>query len=179
MVSFKVDKHVSLIGLMGVGKSSVGQKLAARLNIPFVDGDKEIEDASQMSVTDIFDTYGEAEFRRLEERVTLRLLSGPPQVIATGGGAFINPILRKALLKNSLAVWLRVDLETLLQRTNKRRRSRPLLRDGNPREVLEQLIKERYPIYAEAPLVIDSVKSGIQDTVDAVIQKLEETQGAN
>ncbi len=148
-------RPVVLVGLMGAGKSSVGRRLAARLQLPFVDADSEIEKVSGRSVAELFELYGEAAFRDGERRVIQRLLGEGPSVLATGGGAFVDPRTRDEVKRRAVSLWLRARLEVLVERTA-RRDNRPLLRDGDPRAILEDLIDRRYPIYAEADTVIDS-----------------------
>ena len=149
-------RSIVLIGMMGAGKSSVGRRLAARLNIPFVDADAEIEKAAGMSIADIFARHGEADFRSGEARVIARLLDGGPQVLATGGGAFVNADTRNAIRAKGVSVWLSADVEVLMRRTSKRRNERPLLQTTDPAETLRRLLAEREPIYAQADLTIQS-----------------------
>lgn len=163
---------VVLVGLMGSGKTSVGRKLARRLGLPFVDADEEVEKAAGCSVEDIFRLYGEAAFRDGEERVIARLLSGPATVLATGGGAFMNPRTRERVKAAGTSVWLRADLDILVQRT--RRGGRPLLAQGDPRATLERLMKERHPIYAEADVVVDSRDEDTDLTVKRILAALQE-----
>lgn len=144
-----------LIGLMGAGKSSVGLRLADMLSVPFRDSDAEIEDAAQMKIADIFDTYGETYFRDGERRVIARLLDAPPQVLATGGGAFLNDETRALIKQRAVSVWLRADLDLLVSRTAGRTH-RPLLNTGDPRQTLARLIEARYPVYAAADVHVDS-----------------------
>lgn len=145
-----------LVGLMGAGKTSVGTRLASLLGARFVDSDDEIERAANLSVPEIFERYGEAHFRSGERRVLARLLSGPPAVIATGGGAFLDQETRELVRARAVSVWLRATLEVLLQRTAGRTH-RPLLNHGDPRAILARLIETRYPVYAEADLAVDSL----------------------
>jgi len=149
-------RSIVLIGMMGVGKSSVGRRLAARLSIPFVDADAEIEKAAGMSIADIFARHGEAEFRSGEARVVARLLDGGPQVLATGGGAFMNPDTRNAVRAKGISIWLSADVEVLMRRISKRRNERPLLQTADPAETLRRLLAEREPIYAQADLTMQS-----------------------
>jgi shikimate kinase len=151
-----LGRPVVLVGLMGAGKTSVGTRLAHLLGARFLDSDNEIERAANLSVPEIFERYGEAHFRSGERRVLARLLSGPPAVIATGGGAFMDPETRALMHARAVSVWLRATLDVLLQRTAGRTH-RPLLNRGNPREILARLIEARYPIYAEADLAVDSL----------------------
>ena len=144
-----------LIGLMGAGKTSVGHKLAERLNVPFRDSDYEVELAADMSVAEIFECFGEAGFRDGERRVIARLLESGPQVLATGGGAWMQPATRAAIRDRAVSVWLRADLDLLVARTAGRAH-RPLLNAGDPRKVLADLIETRYPVYAEADVTVES-----------------------
>ncbi len=142
-----------LVGLMGAGKTSVGRKLASRLDLPFVDADVAIEEAAGMSIPEIFERDGEAYFRDGERRVIARLLREGPQVLATGGGAFINPETRARILDGHISIWLKAELDVLMQRV-RRRSNRPLLKTGNPEETMRKLMTERYPIYAEADVTV-------------------------
>lgn len=152
----RLARPVVLIGLMGAGKTSVGRRLAARLEAPFVDSDEEIVSAARMSVADIFQTMGEAAFRDGERRVIARLLEGGPQVIATGGGAWMNAETRAAIqARDATVVWLRAELDTLLERVG-RKGGRPLLERGDPREILAELMAARHPYYALADVTVDS-----------------------
>jgi shikimate kinase len=148
-------RSIVLVGMMGAGKSSVGRKLAGRLALPFVDADTEIEAAAGMSIPDIFETRGEAEFRAGEARVIARLLEAGPQVLATGGGAFMNAETRAAIRARGVSVWLRADFDVLMKRI-KRRGDRPMLKTDDPPATLRALIAQRYPVYAEADITIDS-----------------------
>jgi shikimate kinase len=150
-----LERPVVLVGLMGAGKTSVGIRLAHQLGARFFDSDDEIERAANLTVPEIFERYGEAHFRSGERRVLARLLSGPPAVIATGGGAFMDAETRALMRDRAVSVWLRAALEVLLQRTAGRTH-RPLLNRGNPRAILRRLIETRYPVYAEADLTIES-----------------------
>jgi shikimate kinase len=148
-------RSIVLIGMMGAGKSSIGRRLAARLALPFVDADCEIEQAAGMTISDIFESKGEAYFRAGEARVIARLLEGGPQVLATGGGAFMNSDTRALIRARGISIWLKADPELLLRRI-KRRNDRPMLRTTDPEARLKQLIEERYPVYAEADLTVHS-----------------------
>ncbi len=156
---------------MGAGKTCIGRRLASRVGLPFVDADHEVEAAAGCSIEEIFQRHGEAAFRDGECRVIQRLLSGPPKVLSTGGGAFIDPRTRAAVREHAVSVWLRADLELLLKRTS-RRNNRPLLKRGNPREILQRLMVERYPVYAEADVVVDSVDGPPEITLDKVASSL-------
>lgn len=168
----RTSQTIVLVGLMGSGKSSIGRRLAERLGLPFVDADAEIEAAAGCSIEDYFERYGEEEFRRGERRVMQRLLDGPVHVLSTGGGAFIDPETRAAIGQSGISVWLRADLTTLLDRVA-RRNDRPLLKDGNPEEILKSLMDERYPIYAEADITVDSTDGPPRITVDRVTDALD------
>ena len=148
-------RSIVLVGMMGAGKSSIGRRLAARLGIPFVDADAEIEAAAGMTIEDIFTHFGEASFRSGEARVIARLLEAGPQVLATGGGAFINPESRASIRRNGISIWLRADFEVLYRRV-KRRNDRPLLKTNDPAETLRQLLAEREPVYAQADASVHS-----------------------
>jgi shikimate kinase len=156
-IQARLDRRsIVLVGMMGVGKSSVGRRVAGRLAIPFVDADTEIEKAAGMSIADIFARHGEADFRGGEARVIARLLEGGPQVLATGGGAFMNPNTRNAIRAKGVSIWLKAELEVLLRRMSKRRNERPLLQTADPAETLRALLIEREPIYAQADLTVHS-----------------------
>jgi shikimate kinase len=146
-------RSIVLVGMMGAGKSSIGRRLAARLGIPFADADAEIEEAAGMSVEDIFEAHGELSFRSGEARVIARLLENGPQVLATGGGAFINPQTRVRIHEKGISVWLRADMDVLARRL-RRRSDRPLLKTGDPTATLTRLLAVREPIYREAHLAV-------------------------
>lgn len=172
----RIDRPVALVGMMGVGKSSVGRKLAGLLHVPFIDADEEIENAAQMSIPEIFTTYGEAYFRDGERRVIARLIgaenSHECKVLATGGGAFINPQTRALILERAIAVWLDSDVDTLFERVA-RKGNRPLLQQGDPRETLARLHRERAPAYAEAPIHVTSTSGPHGRTVGRVLKGIE------
>ena len=149
------ERTIALVGLMGAGKSSIGRRLAHALDLPFKDADEEVE----------------AAFRDGERRVIARLLEEPPHVLATGGGAFMNADTRALIGQKAVSVWLKADMEVLLRRVS-RRTDRPLLREGDPREVLEALARERGPVYALADITVDSVETAHQATVQAIIEAL-------
>jgi shikimate kinase len=160
-------RTIALVGLMGVGKSTVGRRLARRLNLPFVDGDIEIESAAAMTVSDIFAELGEAEFRAGEARVMKRLLEGPRTVLATGGGAILNPETRALLKERAVTVWMRADLDTVAQRVQ-RRDTRPLLRGRDPLTALQAMAEVRYPVYATADLTVDVTGGAHAQAVEAI-----------
>jgi shikimate kinase len=156
---------------MGVGKSSVGRRLANALGLPFRDADNEVEAAAGRSIPDIFSELGEAAFREGERRVIARLLEGPPHVLATGGGAFMNPDTRRLIKAHAVSVWLKTDLEVLARRVS-RKNTRPLIADRDPMEVLTAQAEARYPIYGEADLVVETGDAPHHATVDQVIRAL-------
>jgi shikimate kinase len=158
--------------MMGAGKSSVGRRLAAKLGVSFCDADSEIEMAAGCSIADIFDRYGEAAFREGERKVIARLLREPPHVLATGGGAFIDEATRVDIASRATSIWLRAPVGLLMARVG-RRETRPLLRTGDPREIMERLLKEREPIYATADLAVDSEDGPHQTAVDRILAVLE------
>jgi shikimate kinase len=164
-------RTIALVGLMGAGKTSIGKRLAQELKLPFIDADAEIELAAGESVEDIFERHGEAFFRDGERRVIARLLDGPPHVLATGGGAFMDPSTRALLKARAIVVWLKADIEVLLARVA-RRNNRPLLKNGDKRAILEKLIIERYPVYAEAAITIDSVEGPAEEMVGKILTRL-------
>ncbi len=164
---------VVLVGLMGAGKTTVGRRLAEALSVDFVDSDHEITEAAGCSISDIFESYGEEMFRDLEKRVLLRLLGNKPCVIATGGGAFMNKDIRAAIVERALSIWLRADLGVILERVS-RRDTRPLLKNGDKGEILQRLMNERYPIYAEANIVIDSNSGPHEMVVQDILLHLEQ-----
>lgn len=148
-------RSVVFIGLMGAGKTVIGRRVAGMLGLPFVDSDHEIEAVSRMTVPELFTNYGEDEFRALERRVITRLLREGPQVLSTGGGAFMNEGIRRAVARNGISLWLKADLGTLMHRVAKRQ-NRPLLNTENPRVVMQGLMDARYPIYGAADVTIYS-----------------------
>lgn len=169
----EVPKTIVLVGLMGAGKSCIGRRLAAELGVDFVDADTEIEAAAGCSIEEIFERHGEAAFRDGERRVIARLLKQPVHVLASGGGSFMAPQTRELIRRRAISIWLRADLELLLKRTA-RRDTRPLLQQGDPRAILETLIAERYPVYAEADIIVDSQDGPPEITVQRVLTALNE-----
>ena len=169
--AFVPQRTVVLVGLMGAGKTKIGRRLAARLNLPFFDSDIEIEAAAGETIEDIFRNRGEATFRDGERRVIARLLTLPPHVLATGGGAFMDPATRAVIARRGISVWLRADLDVLMARVS-RRTNRPLLQQPDPRAVLAELIERRHPVYAEADIVIDSGEGPAEATTNRVIAAL-------
>jgi shikimate kinase len=167
----RARRPVVLVGLMGVGKSTVGRRLAGRLHLPFVDADREIEQAAGLTISDIFARFGEEGFRDGERRVIARLIDGKPKVIATGGGAFMNDQTRALILERATAVWLDADIDVLVERVS-RRDDRPLLRDRDPKEALIELSAKRNPVYALAPIHVRSEPLPHDATVDAILKAL-------
>jgi shikimate kinase len=168
-----VDRTITLVGLMGVGKSTVGRRLAKALGLPFCDVDDEIVKAAGMSIPEIFAKHGEAEFRAGERRVIARLLSGTPHILATGGGAFIDPETRALMKEKALSVWLKADLELLARRVG-RRGDRPLVKDKDPMDVLKVQAEQRYPFYGEADVVVATGDRSLASTTEQVIDALTE-----
>ncbi len=161
-------RTIVLVGLMGAGKTKIGRRLALRLGLPFFDSDREIEAAAGETIEEIFANRGERVFRAGERRVISRLLKQPVHVLATGGGAFMDPLTRAYIRKHGVSLWLRADLDTLVQRVS-RRADRPLLKSGDPRAILADLMDRRYPTYAEADLTIDSGDGSPEVTVNRAI----------
>ena len=168
---FAPSRSIVLVGLMGAGKTKIGRRLAARLNLPFFDSDCEIEAAAGETIPEIFRNRGEAVFRDGERRVIGRLLAQPVHVLATGGGAFMDPQTRAVIVRRGVSVWLRAELDVLFARVS-RRNNRPLLQERDPRAVLAELIERRYPVYAEADLTIDSGDGAPEQTVNRAIAAL-------
>jgi len=156
---------------MGAGKSSVGRRLAKSLAIPFADADTEIEAAAGMTVKEIFEKLGEAEFRRGERQVIARLLKNKPHVLATGGGAFMDSETRELIKDKAISIWLKADLDLLMERVS-RRDTRPLLDTADPRQVMEDLIAQRHPVYETADITVNSVDGPHEVVVDAIISSL-------
>ncbi len=161
------NRSLVLIGLMGCGKSAIGKRLATKLSLPFVDADEEIERVAQQSISEIFAQYGEPFFRERERMVIARLLANGPQVLATGGGAFISPQTREAVREHGISIWLKADLPVLMRRVMKRN-TRPLLKTEDPEAVMRRLMDERYPIYAKADVTVES-RDVVHETIVAEI----------
>jgi shikimate kinase len=170
-LSGKITRTVVLVGLMGAGKSCVGRRLAARLGLDFIDSDAEFEAAAGCTISDYFARYGEPAFREGERKVIGRLLDGKPVILATGGGAFVDVATRARIKETGLSVWIRADLDLLLKRTVGRDH-RPLLKQGDPREILGRLMEARYPVYGEADIIVDSTDDVPEVTVAAVMRAL-------
>ena len=169
--SIAPGRTLVLVGLMGAGKSSVGRRLAARLGLPFTDADQEIESAAGMTVSEIFARHGEPAFRDGERRVIARLLGDPVHVLATGGGAFMDERTRALIRERAVSIWLRAELDELVRRVS-RRTDRPLLKGADPRIVLERLMAQRYPVYAEADVTVPSSSGAADETVDRILAQL-------
>lgn len=170
---YQLKRTVALIGMMGAGKSSVGRRLAARLGVPFRDANSEIEAAAGCTVAEIFERFGEADFRDGERRVIARLLGQAPHVLATGGGAFVDPRTRTEIKTHAVSIWLRASVELLANRVQ-RRETRPLLKQGDPKEILTRLLAQREPFYAEADIQLDSEEGPHAAVVERVIAALAE-----
>ncbi|MEQ1609386.1 MAG: shikimate kinase [Hyphomonadaceae bacterium] len=167
----RLERTIALVGMMGAGKSTVGRKLAESLYSDFVDSDDEIEKAAGLTVQEIFERLGEPEFRRGERRVIERLVNGPPIVLATGGGAYLDPDTRALLKEKATTIWLRADLDVIWKRVS-RRDTRPLLKRDNPKQALADLAVARAPVYAEADIVIDSGDAPATEAVKAIREAL-------
>jgi len=166
-----LKRTVALVGMMGAGKSSVGKRLALRLDVPFRDADVEIERAAGCTIADIFARFGEAEFRGGERRVILRLLSESPHVLATGGGALMDPVTRERIAEQAVSVWLRATVDLLVARLA-RRDTRPLLMRGDPHETITRLLAQREPLYAQSDVIVDCENGPHTDTVERIVAAL-------
>lgn len=173
------DRSIVLIGMMGVGKSSIGRRLGSRLGVPFVDADTEIERAAGMSIADIFARHGEAAFRSGEARVIARLLNGGPQVLATGGGAVMNEATRALIKERGVSIWLSAELDLLLRRISKRKAERPMLQTDDPAATLRDLLTTRQPIYAQADITVQSRDVPHDAIVTEIIEALTAFLGAS
>jgi len=169
------NRTVVFVGLMGAGKTAIGRKVAAVLGLPFVDSDHEIERAARMTIPELFEAYGEPEFRALEQRVIQRVLEGGPPILSTGGGAYMNDQTRALIAQGSISVWLKAELDVLFARVSKKQ-NRPLLKTANPRAALEQLMNLRYPVYAEANITVPTrdekkevIVAEVLDALDAYL----------
>jgi shikimate kinase len=167
----KLDRPITLVGLMGAGKSTIGRRLAQRLHLDFIDADHEIEVAAGLSIPEIFERFGEAHFRDGERRVIARLIDGKPRIIATGGGAFMNERTRDLMLTKSITVWIDADIDTLADRVA-RKDNRPLLKGRDPKIALAELAQVRNPVYALAPIHVISQTSPHDATVEAILKAL-------
>lgn len=172
----RLDRPVVLVGLMGVGKSTVGRRLAKRLGLPFVDSDSEIEEAVGLPWGELFERYGEEDYRDGERRLVARLIDGQVRVIATGGGVFVDPRTRELLNERGITVWLDAPVDILTERTS-RRDTRPLLKNGDPKTTLERLAEIERKAYAEAHIHVKSGEGPHKDVVEAIIRKIEQFVG--
>ena len=166
-----LNKTVALVGMMGAGKTSLGRRLAARLEVPFCDADHEIEAAASLTVSEIFEKFGEAYFRDGERRVIARLLGEKPHILATGGGAYMDPTTRAGLKEKAFTIWLKAPVEFLVSRV-KKRDTRPLLRGGDLKETIEKLLAIREPVYAEADMTLDYEDGSHGDAMDRILDAL-------
>ncbi len=171
------ERSIVFVGLMGAGKTAIGRKVAQALGLPFSDSDHEIETASRMTIPELFELYGEAEFRALEQRVILRILETGRQVLSTGGGAFMNEQTRLAIARQGISVWLKADIDILMERVSKKQ-NRPLLKNPDPRAVMEKLMAERYPIYAKATVTVPTRDERKEVIATEVIEALAVALGA-
>jgi shikimate kinase len=169
----ELDKSVILVGMMGAGKTSVGKRLARVLGVPFRDADREIEEAAGCTINEIFERLGESAFREGERRVIARLLDNPPHVLATGGGAFVDPETRASIKERAISVWLKADLDLLLDRVS-RKDTRPLLLHTDPRPALEKLLKDREPTYAQADIIVMSDAGPHETVVKRILNALDQ-----
>ena len=172
-VGKRLDRPVVLVGLMGVGKSTVGRRLARRLGLPFIDSDAAIEDSVGYSAGELFERYGEEDYRDGERRLVARLIDGQVRVIATGGGAYVDPTTREMLNKRAITIWLDAPVNVLAERTS-RRDTRPLLRTADPKGTLERLSEERRPAYEAAHIHIKSGQGAHKDVVEAIVSALDD-----
>ena len=170
------DRTIVMVGMMGAGKSSIGRRLAVRIGLPFVDADAEIEKAANATISEIFERHGEDYFRDGERRVIQRLLDGKPKVLATGGGAFVQPETRAAIMESAISIWLKADSDILLSRV-KRRANRPLLKTDDPEKVLRRLLDERDPFYAEAKIHVQSRDVAHDVVIDEILMALDDYLG--
>ncbi|MBC7951520.1 MAG: shikimate kinase [Rhodospirillaceae bacterium] len=171
-ITLHLPRPIVLVGLMGAGKSCVGRRLATRLGLPFLDSDVEFETAAGCTIAEFFAQYGEPAFREGERKVIARLMEGPLCVLATGGGAFCDPETRTRIQDEAISVWIRADLDLLVKRTSGRDH-RPLLKQGDPRDILSRLMDTRYPLYAQAHITVDTTDEPPEITVAKVVDELE------
>lgn len=167
------ERSIVLVGLMGAGKTTVGRRLAKRLDLPFRDADAEIEEAAGETIPEIFERHGEAAFRTGERRVIARLLGSEPHILATGGGAYMDPVTRANIAARGISIWLKADLDVLMKRIGKRG-DRPLLQTGDPRATMKRLMDQRYPVYAQANITIESLEGPHDTVVEEIVEKLKD-----
>ena len=174
------DRTIVFVGLMGAGKTAIGRRIAQLLGLPFIDSDHEIEAVSRMSIPELFERYGEPEFRALEQRVIDRLLREGPRVVSTGGGAFMNAGTREAVAEHGVSIWLKAGLDLLMERVS-RNQNRPLLKSADPRAVMERLMAERYPVYAHADIAVETREATreiiAEETLQSLFEHLERRAG--
>lgn len=171
IIDSEFDKPIVLVGMMGVGKTTIGRRLAPKIGLPFFDADEQIEEAAGMSVSDLFTKHGEEHFRKGEAQVIRRLLENPPSVIATGGGAILNEETRQLIKDCAISVWLRAPVHIIARRATQRA-TRPLLKNGNPVEIITRLLEERTPYYSQADHIFDSLHGAHTRTVNALVKLL-------
>ena len=176
--SWLQNRFIVLIGLMGAGKTRLGRILAESFKLPFIDTDIEIEKAAGITIEEIFNNFGETYFRNGEQKVINRVLNGEPSILATGGGAFMNSVTRKKIEKFGISIWLRADINLLVKRTGSRS-GRPLLKNGNRREILSKLMKERYPVYSKADIVFNISDEPASETAKKLIEILNTTKSVH
>lgn len=167
----QIDRPIALVGLMGSGKTTVGRRLSYKLNLPFIDTDEEVSKSAGCSIMDIFKYAGEDYFNETEYKVFESLTKYAPAIISTGGGSFINPNIRQLIKKSFVSIWLKADLETAVERVS-RRNTRPILESGDKREIMQQLMEERYPLYAEADITVLSGDTTHMIIVDRIMYQL-------
>ena len=165
------NRSIVFIGLMGAGKTAIGRRVANALGLAFIDSDHEIETVSRMTIPELFERYGEPEFRALEQRVIQRILENGPLVLSTGGGAYMNEQTRKAIADHGVSIWLKADLDTLMERVAKKQ-NRPLLKAADPRAVMQRLMEERYPVYAQADATVATRQERKEVIADEVVAAL-------
>ncbi|AQX20527.1 shikimate kinase [Bartonella sp. WD16.2] len=166
------QKALVFVGLMGSGKSVIGKHVATILSLPFYDSDQEVEKAAQMTIVQLFETYGESKFRTLEQKIILNIIKKGPLILATGGGAYMNEDIRKAIHQNGISIWLKADLHVLIERISGCC-ARPLLQTANPKETMQKLMEQRYPIYAQANLTINNHEEHYHVVAYNVIQAVQ------
>lgn len=165
------SRVIVFVGLMGAGKTVIGRKVAQSLGLPFVDSDHEIETVSRMTIPELFERYGEPEFRALEQRVITRLVKDGPRIVSTGGGAFMDPVTRDAIREDGISIWLKADIDTLMERVAKKK-NRPLLKAPDPRAVMRRLMDERYPVYALADVTVTTRDAQRETIAQEVLEAL-------
>ncbi|ENN90116.1 shikimate kinase [Bartonella bovis m02] len=173
LLSHLNQKALVFVGFMGSGKSIIGKHVATMLSLPFYDSDQEVEKTAQMTITQLFEMYGESKFRALEQQVILNIIKKGPLILATGGGAYMNEDIRKAIHQNGISIWLKADLHVLIERVLWGEGARPLLQTTNPKETMQKLMEQRYPIYAQANLTINNHAEHCHIVAHNVIRSVE------